>query len=78
MAKSEKRDRFEKVASSRVEKILSTLALLKNCSNRNNYEYTESDVNKMFTEISRALKEAKNAYLIEINKTNKKGFNFDD
>lgn len=55
MAKTEKRQRFEKVAGNRVQKILDTLTLLQNCSNRNNYEYSESDVEQMFSEISKAL-----------------------
>lgn len=44
MEKSEKRLRFEKVASNRVQKVIDYLALIKNCANRNNYEYGEEDV----------------------------------
>ena len=71
-----KRARFEKVASGRVQRILSTIELLKNCSNRSNYEYTKDDVEKMFSSISRALKDAKNVYVNELNKQNKSGFSF--
>lgn len=76
MAKTEKRLRFEKVAGNRVQKVLDTLQLLKNCSNRNNYEFTEKDVNQMFSEISKAVKGAQAAYISELNKANKKGFTF--
>lgn len=76
MAKTEKRQRFEKVAGSRVQKVLDMLQLLKNCSNRNNYEYTESDVEQMFSEISKALKDSRAAYVSELHKANKKGFTF--
>jgi len=76
MFKTEKRKRFEKVAGNRVQKILDTLALLQNCSNRNNYEYSESDVEQMFFEISKALKDARSAYVSELNKVRKKGFSF--
>lgn len=76
MEKSEKRQRFEKVASHRVQKILDTLTLLQNCSNRNNYEYSESDVEQMFSEISKALKDARSVYVGELNKVSKKGFTF--
>lgn len=76
MEKSEKRLRFEKVASSRVQKIIDYLNLLKNCSNRNNYEYTEDDVEHMFTEIQKAFKESRNSYNIELSKNNKSGFSF--
>ena len=76
MAKSEKRQRFEKVAGSRVQKVLDTLQLLKNCSNRNNYEYSESDVDQMFSEITKALKDSRAAYANELHKANKQGFTF--
>ncbi|MBO4679822.1 MAG: hypothetical protein J5626_09140 [Lachnospiraceae bacterium] len=76
MAKTEKRQRFEKVAGNRVQKVLDTLQLLKNCSNRNNYEYSEADVELMFAEISKALKDARAAYSGELNKISKKGFTF--
>lgn len=76
MEKTEKRQRFEKVAGNRVQRILDTLQLLKNCSNRNNYEYTEADVEQMFSEIAKALKESRAAYTNELHKTNKQGFSF--
>lgn len=76
MAKTEKRQRFEKVAGSRVQKVLDTLQLLKNCSNRNNYEYSEADVELMFSEITKALKDTRAAYSGELNKLSKKGFSF--
>ena len=71
-----RRERFEKVASNRVQKILYYLDLLGNCSNRNNYEYTDKDVELMFREINRAIKETKILYDKEMNKTNRTGFKF--
>lgn len=76
MEKTPKRQRFEKVAGNRVQRILSTLQLLENCANRNNYEYTESDVELMFSEISKALKDARATYTGELNKANKQSFMF--
>lgn len=76
MEKSQKRQRFEKVASNRVQKILNLLNLLQNCSNKNNYEYTEEDVEHMFTEIQKALKDARNSYSNELSKNSKVGFSF--
>lgn len=76
MEKSGKRQRFEKVAGSRVQRVLDTLQLLKNCSNRNNYEYSESDVDQMISEISKALKELRSTYENEIHKAKKHGFSF--
>ncbi len=73
MADSAKRVRFTKVASTRVSKILNYLTLLQNCANRNNYEFDADDVEQMFAEISKALKDTKNVYLNELSKQNNKG-----
>lgn len=78
MSKSEKRLRFEKVASKRVQKIIDTLDLLANCSNKGNYEYDENDVEQMFGELSRHLRECKSEYTRAANiRSSKKDFSFD-
>jgi len=61
MAKT-KRERFVDIASKRTNRIINDLHLLGNCSNKNNYEYNEEDVKKMFSAIEEALKEAKGRY----------------
>lgn len=76
MANTEKRERFEKVASNRVQRIIDTLNLLKNCSNRSNYDYSADDVELMFHSIGKALREAKAAYTSELESTEKRGFSF--
>ncbi len=77
MAENSKRERFTKVASNRVQNVLHYLELIKNCANRRNYDYTQEDVDKMFSEISKALKEAKAIYANELGKGNgKSGFTF--
>lgn len=73
MAESAKRLRFTKVASTRVSKVINYLNLLQNCSNRSNYEYDADDVEQMFSEIAKALKDTKNVYLNELSKQNSKG-----
>lgn len=73
---TKRRDRFEKVASNRVQKIIDFLALLGNCANKNNYEYSEKDVELMFREINKSLKETKLLFDKELSKTNKSGFKF--
>ena len=73
MSESIKRQRFTKVATNRVQKIIDYMGLLQNCSNRNNYEYDEEDVNHMFDEIAKALKDAKAVYSNELNKASGKG-----
>lgn len=74
---SKRRERFEKVASNRVQKIIDYLNLLGNCANKNNYEYTEKDVELMFKEINRTLKETRILYDKELNKTTKGEFTFE-
>ena len=76
MATSSKRERFEKVATTRVQKIINMLGLLQNCANTNNYEYDDEDVELMFHEINRALKGARLAYSTAKSKENKKSFAF--
>lgn len=71
-----RRERFEKVASNRVQRILDTLSLLKNCAKKNNYEYDEKDVEMMFTEINKAVRDAKATFSAELEKSNKHGFKF--
>lgn len=71
-----KRERFEKVASTRVQKIIDMLNLLQNCANTNNYEYSEKDVDLMFNEINKAYKDAKAAFVSAKNKEAKKSFTF--
>lgn len=77
MEENIRRKRFTKVASKRVQKTIDYLNLLQNCSNRRNYEYDEDDVNHMFEEISKALRETKAVYANELSKGNgKTGFTF--
>ncbi|MBQ6188379.1 MAG: hypothetical protein IJK49_10610 [Prevotella sp.] len=76
MASNAKRERFTKVATNRVQKVIDYLNLLQNCSNRNNYDYDQEDVDQMFEAINKALKDARNMYSKELNKTSKSGFSF--
>lgn len=78
MGTLEKRERFEKVASNRVQRIIDTLNLLKNCSNQSNYEYSADDVELMFTSINKAMRDAKAAFINEMERTEKKGFSFNN
>lgn len=76
MSDSEKRKRFEKVASKRVQFIIDKLDLLGNCSSRSNYEYSEEDVKKMFVAIKDKLRQVEVLYKEEISKQNKEKFKF--
>ncbi|MFJ7637901.1 MULTISPECIES: hypothetical protein [unclassified Peribacillus] len=50
-----KRDRFVRVAETRTNKIITLMNLLGNCSNKNNYEYTDKDVEKIFLTLENEL-----------------------
>lgn len=71
-----KSDRFEKVASRRVQDIISKLNLLANCSNRNNYDYDEEKVRKMFSAIKEQLRKSELKFNDELNKKSKQIFKF--
>ncbi len=53
------REKFVRLAEARTQKIIDTIKLLGNCSNRYVYEYTEKDVEKIFSTIEAELKTAK-------------------
>jgi hypothetical protein len=74
---TQKRQRFKKVASNRVQKIIGLINLLGNCANKNNYDYTDRDVELMFREINRAIRESKALYEKQTNKLNKGIFKFE-
>jgi len=56
---NKKRDRFKKLAEYRTNKVLKRLKVLGNCANRSAYEYTEKEVNKIFSEIEKSVREIK-------------------
>ena len=53
------RDRFKRLATDRTNTVLKRLKVLGNCSNRSIYEYDEQDIDKIFSEIERKVKETK-------------------
>lgn len=57
-----KRERFVRVAEARTNKIIDMIQLLGNCANANTYEYTQEDVDQIFTAIETELREAKKKY----------------
>lgn len=58
----EKSERFRRVAENRTNRIIESIRLLGNCSNRSNYEYTDEEVRKIFGAIEAELKETKIKY----------------
>jgi hypothetical protein len=52
-----KRGRFIRIAERRVNRVLDGLDNFGKCSNRNNYEYNDEDIRKIFREVDRKVKE---------------------
>jgi len=72
----EKKERFKRIASSRVDSILVKLDSLSKCANKYNYDYEVSDVDKMFKEIKLAVSNTEKCFRIVLD--SKKGkFKFD-
>ena len=67
-----KRDRFVRLAEARTNKIIDMLQLLGNCAITNTYEYTQQDVDQIFSAIETELREAKKKYQkVESNRTSR-------
>ena len=63
--KETNRERFVRIAEARTQKIIDMIELLGNCSNQYNYEYTQKDVEKMFSAIESVLKTSKARFTTE-------------
>lgn len=74
--KSIRRERFEKVAARRTQKIIEYIDSLGNCSNRSNYEFTEEDVKKMFNVIKDRVKITEAVFDKELKRSEKNHFKF--
>jgi len=57
-----KREKFVRLAEARTNKIIDMLKLLGNCSNSSAYDYTQQDVDKIFSAIEAEVKEAKKKF----------------
>ena len=53
--KESKADLFLRLAKPRVEKVLKSLRILGNCSNRSSYEYNQEQIDKIFNTINEAM-----------------------
>jgi hypothetical protein len=65
MEQETRHERFKRIATKRTNEILEKIRILGNCSNRSSYEYTEEEINKIFSEIERQLKLNKAKFLSE-------------
>lgn len=63
-----KREKFIRLAEARTNKIIDMLQLLGNCSNLSTYDYTQQDIDKIFSAIESEVRETKKKF----NKTESK------
>ena len=77
MSEETKREKFVRLAENRTNRIIDQLNLLSNLSNKNAYEYTQKDVNKMFKAIEEALTDAKRKFAKQ-GEQGGRHFTFDD
>jgi hypothetical protein len=68
-----KRDRFKRIAETRTNKIIEMIRLLGNCSNRNVYDYSDDEVEKIFKVLENELAEKKKLFHLK-DKADKKRF----
>lgn len=57
-----KKDKFKRLAENRTNKILQTLVLLGNLSNKSAYEYDDKEVEKIFNAIQAQVNESKKRF----------------
>ena len=67
-----KRERFEEIASGRVNRVILALQSLQKCSNTYNYEYNEEDIRKMMSVIKGQFDELKAAFEMGTKKNTQK------
>lgn len=66
----DKRTKFVRIAENRTNKIINMIRLLGNCSNKSTYEYSEKDIDKIFSALDLELKDAKRRFLNNDTKKN--------
>ena len=74
-----KSEKFKRVAGNRTNKILDLIRILGNCSNTSIYEYSQEDVNKIFSAIETVISEKmewpfRNSGMLFRNKRNEESF----
>jgi len=58
----DKRERFLKLAESRVNRVLKDIQLVGNLGNRANYQYTPEEVRKIFAAVEAEIKSARRRF----------------
>jgi hypothetical protein len=62
MNTSKNREKFVKLAETRVNKAIKAIKLVGNLSDKTNYSYTEEDVRKIMTALNKELNSVKSRY----------------
>lgn len=60
--KESKADRFKRLATYRTEEVLDRLRILGHCANRQMYEYSEEQVENIFSAIEKQMKEERQKF----------------
>ncbi len=63
-----KRERFKRLATQRTNNVLKKLKVLSTCANRSAYNYSEEEINKIFSEIERKIREVRAKFHFPKNK----------
>jgi len=63
MKEESKNEKFRRLAKQRGERALKELHLLGNLGNRNNYEYSDAEVRKLFTALEDELRLSKSKFI---------------
>jgi hypothetical protein len=57
-----RKERFNRIATKRTNDIIDKIRVLGNCSNRSTYDYTEDEINKIFSAINKELRISKDRF----------------
>ena len=68
---NKKRENFVKLVNKRVNNALKKISLVGNLANKNNYEYSENDVNQIFKALENEIKDCKSKFDDQSKKQNK-------
>lgn len=56
------KDRFKRLATLRTNTVLNRLKVLGNCANKQNYEYTEKEIDAIFSTIEKKVKAVRSLF----------------
>lgn len=59
------REKFVKLANRRINSAIKAIQLIGNLSNRSNYDFTEEDVDKIFTALNREVKQCRERFKVD-------------